>query len=73
LDEHWTDSRSNYITLAEKIFPVIEVDAGRHGRCRGHQGISLQGTLDAGAQDREEFPHLSARSPNLRRSNDDDE
>ena len=45
-----------YISLAEKVFPVIEVDAGRMVDVVVTQGVSLQGALDAEAQDREDFP-----------------
>jgi len=62
-----------YISLAEKVFPVIEVDAGRTVDVVITQGISLQGSLDAAAQDREEFPQLSERTQNLRRNDDDDQ
>lgn len=62
-----------YITLAEKVFPVIEVDAGRTVDVVVTQGIALQGALDAGAQDREEFPQLTERTRNLRRNDDDDQ
>ena len=62
-----------YITLAEKVFPVIEVDAGRTVDVVVTQGIALQGPLDAAAQDREEFPHLTERNRNTRRTDHDDE
>lgn len=62
-----------YISLAEKVFPVIEVDAGRTVDVVVTQGISLQGSLDAAAQDREEFPRLAERTQNLRRNDDDDQ
>ena len=62
-----------YISLAEKVFPVIEVDAGRTVDVVITQGISLQGSLDAAAQDREEFPQLTERTQNLRRNDDDDQ
>jgi len=35
------------------------------------QGISLQGPLDAAAEDRETFPQLTERTRTLRRNNDD--
>ena len=60
-----------YISLAEKVFPVIEVDAGRTVDVVITQGISLQGPLDAAAEDRETFPQLTERTRTLRRNNDD--
>lgn len=62
-----------YISLAEKVFPVIEVDAGRTVDVVVTQGISLQGSLDAASQDREEFPQLTERTRNSRRNDDDDQ
>lgn len=62
-----------YISLAEKVFPVIEVDAGRTVDVVITQGTSLQGSLDAAAQDREEFPQLAERVLNQRRNDDDDQ
>lgn len=62
-----------YISLAEKVFPVIEVDAGRTVDVVITQGIALQGSLDAAAQDREEFPQLAERTQNQRRTDDDDQ
>ena len=62
-----------YISLAEKVFPVIEVDAGRTVDVVITQGISLQGSLDAASQDREEFPQLTERTQQLRRNTDDDQ
>jgi conjugal transfer pilus assembly protein TraB len=62
-----------YISLAEKVFPVIEVDAGRTVDVVITQGIALQGSLDAAAQDREEFPQLAERTQQLRRNIDDDQ
>jgi conjugal transfer pilus assembly protein TraB len=62
-----------YISLAEKVFPVIEVDAGRTVDVVITQGVSLQGSLDAAAQDREEFPQLAERTQQLRRNIDDDQ
>jgi len=62
-----------YISLAEKVFPVIEVDAGRTVDVVVTQGISLQGSLDAASQDREAFPQLTERTQNLRRNDDDDQ
>ena len=61
-----------YISLAEKVFPVIEVDAGRAVDVVVTQGVSLQGSLDAASDDREEFPQLADRARLLRRNDDDD-
>jgi conjugal transfer pilus assembly protein TraB len=62
-----------YITLAEKVFPVIEIDAGRTVDIVLTQGIALQGPLDAATQDSETYPRLAQRSKQLRRTQDDDE
>jgi len=62
-----------YISLAEKVFPVIEVDAGRAVDVVLTQGVALQTSLDAQARDQGEFPQLANRSQQLNRSNDDDE
>ena len=62
-----------YISLAEKVFPVIEVDAGRTVDVVVTQGIALQGPLDVGAQDREEFPQLAERTRIQRRNDDEDD
>jgi conjugal transfer pilus assembly protein TraB len=62
-----------YISLAEKVFPVIEVDAGRTVDVVLTQGIALQGPLDATTQDSETYPQLAERANRLRRSEDDDE
>ena len=62
-----------YISLAEKVFPVIEIDAGRTVDVVVTQGFSLQGSLDAASQDRDAFPHLAERSLQLKRNDDDDE
>ena len=61
-----------YITLAEKVFPVVEVDAGRTVDVVVTQGVSLQGALDAASADREAFPQLTERTQKLRRHDDDD-
>jgi len=50
-----------YISLAEKVFPVIEVDAGRTVDVVLTQGVALQGSLDAQARDQDEFPQLANR------------
>lgn len=62
-----------YISLAEKVFPVIEVDAGRTVDVVLTQGVALQGSLDAQARDQDEFPQLANRLHQLNRNNDDDE
>jgi len=62
-----------YISLAEKVFPVIEVDAGRRVDVVLTQGVALQGTLDPQAADREEFPQLADRFRQLNRNDDDDQ
>ena len=62
-----------YISLAEKVFPVIEIDAGRTVDVVITQGISLQGPLDAASRDDEEFPQLADRTRNSRRTDDDDQ
>ena len=62
-----------YISLAEKVFPVIEIDAGRTVDVVITQGISLQGPLDAASRDDEEFPQLADRTRNPRRNDDDDQ
>ena len=62
-----------YITLAEKVFPVIEIDAGRTVDVVLTQGIALQGSLDNAAQDAETYPRLAARGNQRRSSEDDDE
>jgi conjugal transfer pilus assembly protein TraB len=59
-----------YISLAEKVFPVIEVDAGRSVDVVLTQGMALPGTLDAG--DAEEFPQLAERARQLTRKDDDE-
>jgi len=59
-----------YISLAEKVFPVIEVDAGRTVDVVVTQGIALQGALDT---DHEEFPQLAERTRRTRRSDHDDD
>ena len=62
-----------YITLAEKVFPVIEIDAGRTVDVVLTQGIALQSPLDGAAQDAQPYPHLTARNNQYRRSDDDDQ
>jgi conjugal transfer pilus assembly protein TraB len=62
-----------YISLAEKVFPVIEVDAGRRVDVVLTQGVALQGSLDPQAADRDEFPQLADRFRQLNRNDDDDQ
>jgi conjugal transfer pilus assembly protein TraB len=62
-----------YISLAEKVFPVIEVDAGRTVDVVITTGVSLPGPLDAAGADSSEYPSLNERNNNLRRSDDDAE
>ena len=62
-----------YISLAEKIFPVIEIDAGRTVDVVLTQGIALQGQLDAATQDSDAYPQLAERAKFSRRSDDDDD
>jgi len=62
-----------YISLAEKVFPVIEIDAGRTVDVVITQGISLQGPLDAASRDDEEFQQLAERRRNSRRNDNDDQ
>ncbi len=59
-----------YINLAEKVFPVIEVDAGRTVDVILTQGVTLQEPL-AGDADRATFPQLAARAHRLRSPTDD--
>lgn len=62
-----------YISLAEKVFPVIEIDAGRTVDVVLTQGIALAGPLDAEAMDSETFTPLARRANLSRRDEDDDE
>jgi len=73
-----------YITLAEKVFPVIEVDAGRTVDVVLTQGIALGHSLDGNRPDdantaakadpdRDAFPHLARRTPTARRTADEDD
>jgi conjugal transfer pilus assembly protein TraB len=61
-----------YITLAEKVFPVVEVDAGRTVDVVITQGFELQGTSLA-AGDSAQFPQLAQRTQQLERDISDDE
>jgi conjugal transfer pilus assembly protein TraB len=62
-----------YITLAEKVFPVVEVDAGRTVDVVLTQGIALQVPLDDASIEAETYPQLTSRNKQLRRSDDDDQ
>jgi conjugal transfer pilus assembly protein TraB len=61
-----------YITLAEKVFPVVEVDAGRTVDVVVTQGFELQGTALRTAESAE-FPQLAERHHPLMRSVDEDD
>jgi conjugal transfer pilus assembly protein TraB len=60
-----------YITLAEKMFPVIEVDAGRSVDVVITQGVALPTPLDGRTDGANPFPQLSDRIPQLRNDEDD--
>ena len=60
-----------YISLAEKVFPVIEVDAGRVVDVIVTQGIALPDALDEAAEDRERYPQLAERTRTLRKNDHD--
>jgi len=60
-----------YISLAEKVFPVIEVDAGRTVDVVITHGVTLHTALDAATRDRETNPQLAERNSLLRRRDDD--
>ncbi|MBN9463859.1 MAG: TraB/VirB10 family protein [Burkholderiales bacterium] len=62
-----------YISLAEKVFPVIEVDAGRSVDVVLTQGVALPGTLDAAGTDPDNLAQLAERARNLRRNDDEDD
>ena len=59
-----------YISLAEKVFPVIEVDAGRSVDVVITQGVALQGALEHAAAD-EDLPPLPGRPSQDDRIEDD--
>jgi conjugal transfer pilus assembly protein TraB len=61
-----------YISLAEKVFPVIEVDAGRSVDVVLTQGVALPGTLDAGT-DPDSLAQLAERARSLRRNDHDED
>ncbi len=62
-----------YISLAEKVFPVIEVDAGRSVDVVLTQGVALPETLDASDADLDRLAQLTERRRALRRNCDDDD
>ena len=62
-----------YISLAEKVFPGIEVDAGRSVDVVLTQGVALPGTLDAAGTDPDNLAQLAERARNLRRNDDEDD
>ena len=62
-----------YISLAEKVFPVIEVDAGRSVDVVLTQGVALPGTLDAAGADPDNLAQLAERARTLRRNDDEDD
>jgi len=62
-----------YISLAEKVFPVIEVDAGRSVDVVLTQGVALPETLDAPDADLDHLAQLTERRRALRRNSDDDD
>lgn len=59
-----------YISLAEKVFPVVEIDAGRTVDVVLTQGVALQHALDAG--NTEDLPLLAARHRPTKRDAHDD-
>jgi conjugal transfer pilus assembly protein TraB len=62
-----------YISLAEKLFPVIEVDAGRRVDVVLTQGVALPGTLDDAGVDPDNLAQLAERARTLRRNDDDED
>jgi len=62
-----------YISLAEKVFPVIEIDAGRAVDVVLTSGVSLQATLDGATQDSNAFPQLAERTKQLNKRDDDED
>ena len=57
-----------YISLAEKVFPVIEVDAGRTVDVVITQGVTLSSPLNSNASPGDPAPALTSRSQNLQRA-----
>ncbi len=52
-----------YISLAEKVFPVIEVDAGRHVDVVVTQGMNLGGPLDTPGAESNSAPRANDDEP----------
>ena len=61
-----------YISLAEKVFPVIEVDAGRSVDVVLTQGVALPGRWTPPHRSRQPRATRRAR-PHLRRNDDEDD
>jgi conjugal transfer pilus assembly protein TraB len=61
-----------YISLADKVFPVIEVDAGRTVDVVITQGVALQGALEPSSAD-EDLPPLPGRQTSQDRIDDDED
>ena len=57
-----------YISLAEKVFPVIEVDAGRTVDVVITQGVRLSSPLNSSTAPGDSTPALTSRSQNLQRA-----
>ena len=69
------DRLSNYyISLAEKMFPVIEIDSSRVVEIVLQKGVSLDGLFDdvAGANADNDYPALAQRNRNSMRGGVDD-
>lgn len=69
------DRLSNYyISLAEKMFPVIEIDSSRVVEIVLQKGVSLDGLFDdvAGTNADDDYPALAQRSRNSMRARNDD-
>lgn len=62
-----------YITLAEKVFPVIEIDAGRSVDVVLTQGAALPQALDGPDADTLAYPFLSNRTPPTRSPDDEED
>lgn len=62
-----------YITLAEKVFPVIEIDAGRSVDVVLTQGIALDAPLDPATPELQTYPQLNARTYTQRNAHENDD
>ena len=62
-----------YISLAEKVFPVIEIDAGRSVDVVLTQGVALPAALEAADADPDNLAQLAERAHTLRRNDDEDD